>query len=874
MILWLVGLLFALWLLVAPFLGLWNLLRLRELERRVVRLEGELARLRTTPAAEEARSPAPSAAAPAPSGTGAATPVPRGRSPVPVVFAPRPTPPPPPAQEAGAESRLAARWLALAGGVALALAGLFAVSLAVERGLFGPAAWLSLLALAGTAAFALALHLAARDGGPVPRLLAAAALVTVYADLFAATRLYGLVEPRLALALALLAVGAAIAATSRLGPALLPLAALGAWAAPVLVGVGAMPPLALAGWLTLVQLVFGSLARAWESRLVAWLLPVAALAWVGAAAAGAFAEALAGLRLPDEPAALPALVAEIARELLAVGGLRAADALLPFAALASRPDLPALWRAPTEAPRSLALPLHLHQLFALFALVAGWLVRGGDAPAFAAALLFTVAGLAAASRGGGMAAAAIAGLLPVALVFAAPVPAALPAEVAPGLTAPLPPGVRTLLLQPALLALLAALWGEWRAWSGQGPRAAGALAAAVPLLVLWALWMRLAHVLGGLPFALAALGLAALFLGLTAAAQARARTALAGIHALATVAAITLGALVHFARGDWPVALAAIAFAAVVVHARLPLRGLAAASVALALASSFAAAAELLAGEAAGTLDHALRAGLLPLLVLVLLSRTGLLRAGALSAETVDFARDLTGLVLLAQLVVVMNGLGSSAVDHPVLRHGLLLSAMLRLALALAGLHGAMPAGVRGLWALPLVPAALAAVTLATGHAAPLLHPLDVGLLPVFDALLPGGLVAAGLAAALTLRLRAVSPQAARATGAVALAWLLGWEVLEIRHLARGALLIGPWSQMEHLAVSLCWLATAGVLFAGGLQRDVRELRVAGVAVAALVAVKLFLVDLRELAGLYRVAALFLVGAGLLAFGWFERRRG
>lgn len=64
------------------------------------------------------------------------------------------------------------------------------------------------------------------------------------------------------------------------------------------------------------------------------------------------------------------------------------------------------------------------------------------------------------------------------------------------------------------------------------------------------------------------------------------------------------------------------------------------------------------------------------------------------------------------------------------------------------------------------------------------------------------------------------------------------------------------------------------MLFAGGLQRDVRELRVAGVGVAALVAVKLFLVDLRELAGLYRVTALFLVGAGLLAFGWFERRRG
>jgi len=863
LILWLLGLLLALWLVAAPFLALWNLLRLRELERRIARIEAALWGAAAAGARTEGPRPTASKRPPA----AASGPVARGMGRAPEAR---------PGDGNGVEeleARIAGRWLVWAGGVALALAGLFAAALAFESGLFGPAARLSLLALAGTAIFLFALWLARHEGGPVPRMMAAAGLVTVHAVLFAAVRLYDLLDPRLAFALAVLATGAAVAGTRMLGAGILPLAALGAWAAPLLVGIGAMPPLLLAGYLALVQLLFGTLARIAPSRTVAWLLSAVGLAWSGGLAVEAFGRALAGLRLPAEPAELPAVLARMLADVVATGGLETGSALLLFAALAGRADLPALLRGPRPAPRALRLPFHLHQAVLLSGLLAGWMLRGGDVAAFAAASTFLAGGLLAAARGAGIAAAAIASALPVLLPLLPALPATPPGEVAPGLPAPLPEEVWPVLLQPGLLALAGAGWAGVQAVHGRNPGPWSVLAVSIPLATLATLQLVLHPVLGTLPFALAALTLAAAGVAETRLALAADRRELAAACALQTVAALALGALFHFHLREWPVALAVIAFAALVLHARLPVAALADGAAVLAVLAALTGVNGLFHGEAAGTLDHALLVGLLPLLVLVLVSRTGLVRAHPLRAASVDFARDLLAMALFAQLVAVTNGIALAAPVDPVLREGVRLAVLLRLSLALVGLRGIVPGRVRELWVVPLLAAVFPALALAVGGAAPHLHPWDVGVLPLFDALLVGWAVPAGLAAALALRLRAVRPGAARVPGVAAIAWLLGWEVLEVRHLVHGPILVGPWSQGGHLAVSLCWLATAGALFAAGLRGDVRDLRIAGVGVATLVAAKLFFVDLSELSGSYRVAALFAVGAGLLALGWFERRR-
>ncbi|MGO8938186.1 MAG: DUF2339 domain-containing protein [Mycobacterium sp.] len=74
-----------------------------------------------------------------------------------------------------------------------------------------------------------------------------------------------------------------------------------------------------------------------------------------------------------------------------------------------------------------------------------------------------------------------------------------------------------------------------------------------------------------------------------------------------------------------------------------------------------------------------------------------------------------------------------------------------------------------------------------------------------------------------------------------------------------------------HMAATICWIGIAAALFVYALRRATRERRTApitaGLALTAAATAKLFLFDLATLDGIFRVAALIVVGLVLLSMG-------
>ena len=116
----------------------------------------------------------------------------------------------------------------------------------------------------------------------------------------------------------------------------------------------------------------------------------------------------------------------------------------------------------------------------------------------------------------------------------------------------------------------------------------------------------------------------------------------------------------------------------------------------------------------------------------------------------------------------------------------------------------------------------------------------------------------------------------ATVAGAMALVLFFIELSLEVRRAFHGSILgsgfldgeyhsAAPTSDFEWYAYSLAWLVYAGVLFALGIHRNSAALRWAALGLLALTALKLFLFDMSNLTGLYRVASF--LGLGLSSFG-------
>ncbi len=83
-----------------------------------------------------------------------------------------------------------------------------------------------------------------------------------------------------------------------------------------------------------------------------------------------------------------------------------------------------------------------------------------------------------------------------------------------------------------------------------------------------------------------------------------------------------------------------------------------------------------------------------------------------------------------------------------------------------------------------------------------------------------------------------------------------------------------PWfeSDAESYSVSAAWVVTAIAIFLAGIRLDRKNIRLAGLAILALAVAKVFVLDLFELGGLWRIASIIGLGCCLIGVGWAYTR--
>ncbi len=156
----------------------------------------------------------------------------------------------------------------------------------------------------------------------------------------------------------------------------------------------------------------------------------------------------------------------------------------------------------------------------------------------------------------------------------------------------------------------------------------------------------------------------------------------------------------------------------------------------------------------------------------------------------------------------------------------------------------------------------------------PLLSGDPVGAYPVLNVLSLAYLVPGILAFVFAGKARAQAP-ATIANGAAIAGFVLMFVYisLEVRRAMHGPVLSGDtMSDAELYSYSVAWLIYAGALLAGGLLLGERLMRYAALGMLALVSVKVFLIDMSGLTGLYRVASFLGLGGSLVGIGYLYQR--
>jgi uncharacterized membrane protein len=182
------------------------------------------------------------------------------------------------------ESLIAAQWTVWVGGVALALAGIFAVKYSIDQGLFSPTVRLAAAAIFGLALVA-AGEFMRRRGTPaaatafqnamIPGVLTAAGTLTLFGAVYVAHGFYGYFGPTTAFVLMALVSFMTLGLSMLHGQALAGLGLLGSFTTPLLVQSTNPSPWPLFGFIALVWV-----ATTLASRIQRWTI-VQALANVG-----------------------------------------------------------------------------------------------------------------------------------------------------------------------------------------------------------------------------------------------------------------------------------------------------------------------------------------------------------------------------------------------------------------------------------------------------------------------------------------------------------------------------------------------------------------------------------------------------------------
>ena len=267
-------------------------------------------------------------------------------------------------------------------------------------------------------------------------------------------------------------------------------------------------------------------------------------------------------------------------------------------------------------------------------------------------------------------------------------------------------------------------------------------------------------------------------------------------------------------------------------------------------AASFALAAALFRRRGDDTTVAVLEAGACAFLTaLVMLEiRHGMTGGDVASLKEWSFREQALQVLALAQLAALLRLVGRRLGGRPVLGWA---------------------------WRLQQVASMLLGLVLILGN--PAFEP-GVRLLaaPVLNELLLAYALPAGLAAlAARARETEAQPPFRLVLALYALVSAFAWVTLEVRHEwhpVEMALALEEPTQAELWAYSGAWLGFGAVLLALGIRNTLPALRMAALAVLGLTILKVFLVDMAELGGLWRVLSFLGLGLALIALGWVYRR--
>ena len=868
--------------------------RLRAMEVRFEALElkvGSLLRAAPSPAAAAQPAapppqPAPPQAAPAASATPETIKAP-AEPPPPPEAAPKPAPAsvpsasPPPASAAPSqqpalsfEEKFGTRWTVWIGGVALALGGIFLVKYSIEAGLIGPGLRLFFGALLAAGLIAggewtrrqeQLTGFAGLPSAHVPSILTAAGTTVAFATVYAAYALYGFLNPGVAFVLLGIVALATLAAALLHGPALAALGLIGAYVTPLLISTGTPNYWALYIYLAVVTAAAFVLAR-----MRMWLgLAIAAVAF-------GFFWTLPGIHNTTVDALAPHLFHVIA-------GFALVAAII-VSGLLYGPEA-----KPGEIDPVSSGTLSAYLLGALLLVLA----TRHDAAALIVFTLMIVATLGISWRTD-----SAAGTIPVAAVFAgivvlrwalAPEVELLIAPAGPaGQAAPQPwqfDVVPHLVLGFGFAALFGAL-GYLAQGRAACPVAAvlwSACGVAVPLVMLIALYYRIAGFERSIPFAGLALVLAALN-GL-AAEQLAKRDATPGLiiagalHATGCVAALALALTFSLEKGWLTVALALMVPGIAWIANERPvpmLRWLAAAATVLVVARI--GWEPRIVGSDVGTtpiFNWLLYGYGIPAAAFWLAGY--LLRKNADDRPTrmVEGAAILfTVLTAFLEIRHYMNGGDIYRQASRLGETALQVCGGLATVIGLEHVRHRTKSVVHDVGAL--IVAGLTAFAIVFGlwlaHN-PLLSAEPVGS-GFFNLVLLGYGLPAVLAIVLAMMTRGVRPHAYRVTAATfAVLLMLSYLTLEVRAIYHGPVLWrGGMSNPEQYTYSVVWLAYGVALLLFGIAFRSQPARFASALITLLTVAKVFLIDMAGLTGVYRALSFIGLGLVLVGTGWLYQR--
>jgi uncharacterized membrane protein len=132
----------------------------------------------------------------------------------------------------------------------------------------------------------------------------------------------------------------------------------------------------------------------------------------------------------------------------------------------------------------------------------------------------------------------------------------------------------------------------------------------------------------------------------------------------------------------------------------------------------------------------------------------------------------------------------------------------------------------------------------------------------------------AALAGVLAFFSRGTRPQSYSIIAAVtAVALALGYLSLQVRTFFHGEVLtIGRMTDAEQYTYSVVWLTFGVILLVVGVRLHSQAVRLASAAVVILTVLKVFLIDMQGLTGIYQALSFIGLGIVLLGIGWLYQR--